>query len=187
MQMLGQKLGAFVKSTIPGQNIVVVKRPVFEDTKSAVKALAINSLVDVAEPNFIYHINKTPNDPMYGQLWGMNNVGQKDSANSVGVAGIDIGAEKAWDITTGTKEKIIAIIDTGVDFNHPDLKDNLWTNEAEANGKAGVDDDNNGVVDDIHGFNAINGSGNAMDDQGHGSHCAGTIGGRGDDGVDLVS
>jgi thermitase len=183
---LSKSLGAFVKSTIPSQNIVVVKRPTFETTDSAVKSLAVNNLVDVVEPNYIYRMNKTPNDPMLGQLWGLKNIGQNDSDGSVGVAGMDIGAEQAWDIETGSDKMLVAIIDTGIDFNHPDLKDNLWTNEAEANGVAGVDDDNNGVIDDIHGYNAITDDGDAMDDQGHGSHCAGTIGARGDDGKGIV-
>ena len=186
VQQLSQALGAYIKSTIPGQDIVVVKRPIFETTESAVKSLAQNELVDIAEPNYIYHMSRKPDDPMYGQLWGMKNVGQTDSAGSVGVVGVDIDAEKAWDIETGSKKMIVAVIDTGVDFNHPDLKDNLWTNEVEFNGKPGIDDDNNGVIDDIHGYNAITGDGNAMDDQGHGSHCSGTIGAKGNDGKGIV-
>ncbi len=183
---LSQQLGAFVKSTIPGQNIVIVKRPVFETQYSAVKSLALNDLVDVAEPNYIYKANRTPDDPMLGQLWGMINLGQKDSSGKAGVAGIDIGVEKAWDIETGSDKMLVAVIDTGIDFNHPDLKDNLWTNEAELNGQAGIDDDGNGVIDDIHGYNAITGKGDAMDDQGHGSHCSGTIGAKGNDGKGIV-
>ena len=183
---LSQSLGAFVKSSIPSQNIVVVKRPVFETMDSSIKSLAQNNLVDVVEPNFIYHINRLPDDPMLGQLWGLKNIGQKDSSGKVGVAGVDVGMEQAWDIETGSDKMVVAVIDTGVDFNHPDLKDNLWTNEAELNGKPGVDDDGNGVIDDIHGFNAITGNGNAQDDQGHGSHCSGTIGAKGNDGKGIV-
>lgn len=184
---VARSLGAHVKSTIPSQNIVVVKRATFETADSAVKTMAQNPMVDVVEPNFIYRINKTSNDPMMEQLWGLKNYGQKDPKGQVGVAGIDIGnIEQAWDITTGDPNMVIAVIDTGVDFNHPDLKDNLWVNVAEANGQPGIDDDNNGVVDDIHGYNSINNSGNATDDQGHGSHCAGTIGARGDNGVGIV-
>ncbi len=183
---LSSSLGAYVKSTIPSQNIVVVKRPVFETTLSAVKTLAKNPLVDVAEPNYIYKANRLPDDPMLGQLWGMKNNGQADSAGKVGTPGIDIGAEQAWDIETGSEKMIVAVIDTGVDYAHPDLADNLWTNEAEANGQVGVDDDNNGVIDDIHGYNAITNSGGGEDDHGHGSHCAGTIGARGNDGKGIV-
>lgn len=183
---LSQSLGAFVKTSIPSQNIVVVKRASFESNISAVKALAMNPLVDIAEPNYIYRANRTPDDPMLGQLWGILNVGQKDSSGKVGVAGIDVGTTQAWDIETGSDKMLVAVIDTGVDFEHPDLIPNLWTNEAEANGQPGVDDDNNGVIDDVHGFNAITGKGNADDDQGHGSHCAGTIGAKGNDGKGIV-
>ncbi|OFZ28513.1 MAG: subtilase [Bdellovibrionales bacterium RIFCSPHIGHO2_01_FULL_40_29] len=185
-KILSQALGAYVKSTIPSQNIVVVKRPVFEIEKSAVKALAVNDIVEVVEPNYIYRASKTPNDPLYGQLWGLSNKGQADSEGTLGTAGVDIDVEKAWDIETGNKKKIIAVIDTGVDFTHPDLIENLWTNEVEAAGVEGVDDDNNGVIDDIHGYNAITNSGNASDDHGHGSHCAGTIGAKGDDAKGIV-
>lgn len=185
-QSLAQSLGAYVKSTIPSLNIVVVKRASFESTQAAVKALSQNALVDIAEPNYIYHINQEPNDPLLGKLWGLKNVGQADSEGHAGVSGVDIDVEKAWDIETGSDKMVVAVVDTGVDFNHPDLKDNLWTNEAELNGQAGVDDDKNGVIDDIHGFNAATGNGNAQDDHGHGSHCAGTIGAKGNDGKGIV-
>lgn len=183
---MASMLGSYVKTTIPALNIVVVKRPVFETIDSAVKTLGANSFVEIVEPNYIYHMNKESNDPDFGKLWGLKNVGQKDPKGQVGVAGVDIDAVKAWDITTGSDKMVVAVIDTGIDYNHPDLKENLWTNEAELNGQAGVDDDGNGVVDDINGYNAITGKGDAQDDQGHGSHCAGTIGGRGDNGVGVV-
>ncbi len=189
VNILSQQLGAYVKSTIPNQGIVVVKRPVFELTDSVIKTMSQNPLVDIVEPNFIYRINKVPNDPSFGKLWGMQNTGQKDSENKVGIAGVDIGAVQAWDIETGSKNTIVAVIDTGINYNHPDLKDNLWTNEAELNGKAGVDDDNNGIIDDIYGANFVDAAkptGDNLDDHGHGSHCSGTIGARGDDGKGIV-
>lgn len=189
IQVLSQQLGAYIKDTIPGQNIVVIKRPVFEIQSNVLKSMAQNPLVDIVEPNFIYRINKTPNDPMLGQLWGMVNTGQKDSQSRVGVVGMDIGAERAWDITTGSKDVIVAVIDTGINYNHPDLKDNLWVNEAELNGKAGVDDDGNGIVDDVYGANFVDAAkptGNPLDDHGHGSHCSGTIGATGNDGKGIV-
>lgn len=185
---LGHQLGANIKSTMPENNIVVVRRPVVETQKSAVKSLSQNELVEYAEPNFIYRINKTPNDPMLVQLWGMKNTGAVDSTGKAGVAGIDVGAEQAWDIQTGSRDVVIAVIDTGVNFDHNDLKENVWTNDAELNGKEGVDDDGNGVVDDIYGAAFIRGQklGSPRDDHGHGSHCSGTIGARGDDGKGIV-
>lgn len=185
-QALSSQLNGFVTQKISGQDIVVVKKAVFQTNDSAVKSLNENPMVEIAEPNFIYRINKAPSDPMYAQTWGLGNVGQSDPKNQVGVAGIDINAERAWEIQTGTREKIIAVIDTGIDHTHPDLVDNMWQNEAEAKGTTGVDDDNNGVVDDIYGYNAITNSGNSKDDQGHGSHCAGTIGARANNGIGVA-
>jgi len=185
-QTLSNALGAYVKSTIPTQNIVVVKKAVVETESSVIASLKANPMVDVAEPNLIYHINRLPDDPLLGNLWGMKNIGQKDSQGKVGVPGVDIGMEQAWDVETGSDKMVVAVIDTGVDFTHPDLQANLWTNEAEANGQPGVDDDGNGVIDDIHGYNAITGTGDAHDDQGHGSHCSGTIGAKGNDGKGIV-
>ncbi|MFN7729753.1 MAG: S8 family serine peptidase [Bdellovibrio sp.] len=188
-QSLSQKLGALVKSSIPGQNIVVVKRPVIENSAYSVNTLSLNPLVEIAEPNYIYRINRTPNDPLLGNLWGLRNVGQADSENHSGLKGLDVDAEKAWDISTGSSSVVIAVIDTGVDYNHPDLKDNVWVNEVELNGLAGVDDDNNGYVDDVHGMNFTEASkpvANGLDDHGHGSHCSGVIGARGDDGRGIV-
>ncbi|WII72995.1 S8 family serine peptidase [Bdellovibrio sp. 22V] len=189
INVLSQQLGSYVKDTIPGQNIVVIKRPVFEIQSNVVKSLSQNPLVDIVEPNYIYRINRAPNDPMLGQLWGMINTGQQDSQRRAGIAGVDIGAEQAWDITTGSKDVIVAVIDTGLNYNHPDLKDNVWVNEAELNGQAGIDDDGNGIVDDIHGANFVNANaptGNPLDDHGHGSHCSGTIGATGNDGKGIV-
>lgn len=176
---LGQRLGGIVKSTIPSANLLVVTRASVETQKSAIEVLSSNTLVDYAEPNYIYHAIKTPNDTDFAKQWGLKNTMTIASK-------VDIDAEKAWDITTGSEQVIVAIIDSGMDYNHPDLKDNAWMNEAEANGKPGVDDDNNGYVDDIHGINAIAGGVNPLDDNGHGSHCAGTIGGTGNNGLGIV-
>lgn len=183
---LSTMLGSYVKATIPSQNVVVIKKPVFETTASVFNSLQNNPLVDFIEPNYIYRANNLPNDPDFGNLWGLKNTGLKDTDGQKGTAGIDINAEKAWDIQTGSKKVVVAVIDTGVDYNHPDLKANMWVNEAELNGQAGVDDDGNGVIDDIHGYNAHSNNGDPMDDAGHGSHCAGTIGAKGNDGFGIT-
>ena len=119
-----------------------------------------------AEPNYIYRVNvEKPNDPKFDSLWGLHNK----------INRADVDALKAWDITKGSKEVKIAVIDTGIDYMHPDLKDNIWINQKELNGKQGVDDDGNGYVDDIHGYDFAYNDGDPMDKQSHGTHCSGTI------------
>jgi subtilisin family serine protease len=109
-----------------------------------------------------------PNDPSYGSLYGMGR----------------ISAPAAWNIATGGAVKV-AVIDTGVDYNHPDLAANIWTNPGEIAGN-GVDDDHNGFVDDIHGWDFVNNDNNPIDDNSHGTHCAGTIGAQGNNGIGVV-
>lgn len=109
-------------------------------------------------------------DPRYGEQWGLHNEGQTG-----GTADVDINAPEMWQLITGDKDVIVAVIDTGINYNHPDLRKNIWVNPGEIPGN-NIDDDNNGVVDDVHGFDAISNTGDPMDDHGHGSHCAGIIG-----------
>ncbi|UOF00372.1 S8 family serine peptidase [Bdellovibrio reynosensis] len=183
------RLKSTVISTIPEQNIVVIRRPVFELQEEVVKILSENPWVDIAEPNYIYKASRIPNDPMLGLLWGLRNIGQSDIDRNPGVRDMDIDAEKAWDITTGSKKILVAIIDSGVEYTHPDLVENIWVNEKEENGKEGVDDDNNGIIDDIHGANFVKAdkpTGDPLDDYGHGTHVAGTLGAIGDDAMGIV-
>jgi hypothetical protein len=118
---------------------------------------------------------------MFSDLWGMHNTGQTG-----GTADADIDAPEAWEIATGTDSVIVAVIDTGVDYTHPDLAANMWINEAEFNGTAGVDDDGNGYVDDIYGYDCCNDDPDPIDDEGHGSHVSGTIGAVGNNGVGVT-
>jgi subtilisin family serine protease len=148
----------------------------------AMQALANNPEIEYIEPNYIISLESTkelPKDAMFAKQWGMSNTGKNGGIFSSGVVGEDINAAKAWDITTGaTGDKTIkiAVIDTGVDYNHPDLKSQMDVNTAELNGKAGVDDDGNGYVDDIYGYDFANKDGDPADGHGHGTHCAGVIG-----------
>lgn len=160
---------------------LLVKRSPLERKDFVITDLESNSAVAYAEPNFIYTINSAPNDPSLGELWGLSNLGQKG-----GKQGVDISAMAAWDITTGSREIIVGVIDTGVDYTHPDLANNMWINEAEANGVEGVDDDNNGFVDDIYGYDFANNDSDPIDDHNHGTHCSGTIGAEGNDGIGVV-
>ena len=143
---------------------------------SLISKLSDNKDIKFAEPNYIYSIQNAPNDPRFGELWGLNNTGDNDPSRTPGTAGADIAAFKTWEVEKGSKDITIAVIDTGVDYTHPDLAANMWQNEAELNGEEGVDDDGNGYVDDIYGYDFANNDGDPMDGHSHGTHCAGTIG-----------
>jgi thermitase len=170
-----------VRPVLEKENLFLVKRNRLEKESYALSSLGLNPNVVLVSPNYIYRIDRTPNDPKLVELWGLRNTAEKS-----GRAGIDISAEAAWDIQTGSRDVVVAVIDTGFDYTHPDLKDNAWTNDAEKNGTAGVDDDNNGYVDDIYGYDFANDDADPMDDHGHGSHCSGTIGAKGDDNKGIV-
>jgi hypothetical protein len=114
-------------------------------------------------------------------LWGLHNIGQLG-----GTPDADIDVPEAWQVTTGSGDVIVAVIDTGVDYDHEDLSDNMWRNDAELNGSPGVDDDGNGHIDDIYGIDAYSDDTDPMDEDNHGSHCAGTIGAMGDNGIGVV-
>lgn len=118
------------------------------------------------------------NDPQLREQWHYNN----DGSIVGSIAGSDANLFKAWEITTGSKDVIVAIIDGGVDYNHEDLKGQIWVNEAELNGTEGVDDDGNGYIDDIYGWNFIRNS-NLIYPHEHGTHVAGTVGAINNNGI----
>ncbi|MEZ4361050.1 MAG: S8 family serine peptidase [Kofleriaceae bacterium] len=148
--------------------------------QDAVALLRQDPSVQYAELNYIVRASAIPSDPRFGELYGLNNTGQTG-----GTADADIDAVEAWDTSTGSSDVVVAVIDTGVDYNHVDLAANMWTNPDEIPGN-GLDDDGNGVIDDVHGYNAITNGGNPLDDNDHGSHCSGTIGAVGDNGVGVA-
>lgn len=177
------------RGVLEDYGVYLIKRPVVETAAAAIEK--IQGLLDVeyVEPNYIWRASRNPisNDSDVDKLWGMENYGQYEPKNSQpnhvpkrGVSGIDIEASSAWSVTKGLHQIVVGIIDTGIDFKHEDLKENIWINELEKNGKTGVDDDGNGYVDDVHGWDFANNIANGFDDQGHGTHCAGTIGAIGD-------
>ena len=147
---------------------------------------ALSALTEVAyvERNHLRYTDLVPNDPMAGNLWGLNNTGQTG-----GTPDADIDAPEAWDITTGDSNLVVAIIDSGLDMDHEDIAANLWTNPGEIPGN-GIDDDGNGYVDDVHGWDFTGNDNNPDDDVpacgGHGTHTAGTVGAVGDNGTGVT-
>lgn len=137
--------------------------------------------VEYAEPNIIVHaMETTPNDAFFTRLWGLKNTGQTG-----GTAGADIESTFAWDLTTGSSTVIVGVIDTGIDYNHEDILGNLWINALELPGN-GIDDDGNGYIDDRYGIDTRNGDTNPIDDHGHGTHVAGTIGAVGNNSIGVA-
>ncbi|HEY8922745.1 MAG TPA: S8 family serine peptidase [Polyangia bacterium] len=149
----------------------------------AISQLIATSGIEKAERSYVVHTSDatatpppaaapsstTPNDPRFGELWGM----------------AKIGAPAAWDSGTGSASVLVAVSDTGVDYTHPDLAANVWSNPGEIPGN-GKDDDGNGYVDDVHGWDFANNDADPMDDNGHGTHVSGTIGAVGNNGVGVA-
>jgi subtilisin family serine protease len=149
--------------------VVVAQRG--QTTDDLASELVTAHSVAFVEPNYMVHTAKTPNDAGFGKLWGLRNTGQFG-----GNEGADTSALAAWDISTGG-DVIVAVTDTGIDYRHPDLDGNVWSNPADV--ANGLDDDGNGFVDDIHGIDLAYGDSDPLDDSGHGSHVAGIIGAEG--------
>jgi subtilisin family serine protease len=167
METVGDKEGLFLVNTPIGVYNAINNAKAFQE-------------VEYAEPNFIYtHETVTANDPLLGDLWGMGtNYGSNASA--------------AWNSglsnSTGSKSVAVGIIDEGADYQHVDLSANFWTNSAEVNGLPGKDDDGDGYVDDIHGWNFVDNNNNTYDasQDDHGTHVAGTIGAVGNNSIGVV-
>jgi subtilisin family serine protease len=166
-----RKAGANIIKEFPSLGIQHVA---FSKARKAEDVIAVylrNPNVEYAEPNYIVSVDAFPNDIDFYMLWGLHNTGQTG-----GVTDADIDAPEAWDITTGLSNSVIAIIDTGIDYSHQDLGQNVWANPLELNGTPGVDDDGNGYIDDIYGIDTYNFDSDPYDDHSHGTHVAGTIG-----------
>ena len=223
--------GAGASLTSIGNNLFTVTVPDAVNLTAMQNMFANNPFVDYVEPNFELSVALSPNDPRYtnGDLYGLHNTGGTGR-----VADADIDAPEAWDSTTGDTRFGVGVIDTGIDYTHPDLYLNIWLNQDEipssksgatdidsdglitfydlnhasnssytsdlngngyidggdllsdATWENGTDEDNNGYVDDLVGWDFANGDNDPYDDNGHGTHCAGTIAGIGNNGTGVV-
>jgi subtilisin family serine protease len=171
-------VGATSKKRFGQIDAVLVKVEQADDTK-AMKLLGSDARVDYVEPNHFVAIAATPDDPSFGQLWGLHNTGQTG-----GTGDKDVDAPEAWDLATGDPSVVVAVTDTGVDFGHPDLSAQRWVNTLDP--VNGADDDGNGLVDDWSGWDFVNDDNDPTDDHDHGTHVSGTIGAAGDNGVGVV-
>lgn len=191
--LLNVELGAeIVESMSVGHDaeLFLVRIPASMSVDEAVLTYQSKKFVEHAEPNYLWYPEAPvfPNDPHFVRTWGMHNIGQDFSPGlfwEKGIPGADIGAPEAWGVRTDASSVIVAVIDTGIDINHPDLVNNIWVNEVELDGVDGVDDDGNGYIDDIYGWDFANNDNSVFDDavaDRHGTHCAGTIGAKGNNG-----
>jgi subtilisin family serine protease len=168
-------------------DLIRIKLPPGITTAEAIAAMGQDQRVAYAESNDVLHFQgeaagEVPND-LDPKLWGFQNTGQTG-----GTPGADSRIVDAWKVTTGDSSAngpLIAVIDSGADLDHPDLVGNLWVNAGEIPGD-GIDNDGNGVVDDIHGYDGGDDDGSPDDGVGHGTHVAGTIGAVGNNGIGVT-
>jgi RHS repeat-associated protein len=152
----------------------LIKLSTGHDVETTINELRFNHLVELVEANYHLTVDQivSPNDPRYSEQWALKNNGAEGRAQ-----GFDIGAEQAWQKTTGDKSTLIAVVDTGIDFNHADLKSNQWVNGSEQ--IDGRDNDDNRLTDDVVGWDFVNNSGVIKDQHGHGTAMAGIIAAQG--------
>jgi subtilisin family serine protease len=148
-----------------------------------VQRLAANPDIEYVEPNYIVRAVAQPDDPQFPQLWGLLNTGQTINGTA-GTPGADIHAAEAWNLSVGSKDNVVAVIDTGVDYTHPELAGNIWS--APAAFTVTIAGQQITCPKGSHGFNAITLSCDPMDDNVHGTHVAGTIGAAGNNGVGVT-
>ena len=183
-----------LKEALPFIDTELLATPKGQSTMQIVAKLAADPRVAAVQPNYLYHANELadpslPSDPAFNLQWALHNTGQVINGVA-GQADVDLDAPEAWQSGSAPASPVVvAVIDTGVDINHPDLKGKIWVNKTELNGIKGTDDDKNGYIDDINGWNFVNNSGqvyiNASDDY-HGTHVAGSIAAGINDGTGIA-
>ncbi|MDT7540334.1 MAG: hypothetical protein QOE33_238 [Acidobacteriota bacterium] len=172
------RLGARVVEELAQDGWQRLSLPEGVSVEDGLRVYAQTPGIVVAQPNYIYRIDSAPNDPRFTELYGMTK----------------INAPSAWDSTTGSPSVVVAVIDTGMKYTHEDLAANVWTNpgetgtDAQGHDKAtnGIDDDADGFIDDVHGYDFSNNDPDPSDDNNHGTHCAGTIGAVGNNATGVV-
>ena len=174
------------ETTVSGLRLVRVDS---QDTHRAIESLKKRSDVLYAEPNFLRYKLALPNDPLFANLWGLRNNGFLFGSPGL-IPGHDIDAELAWNITTGSRDVVVGVVDGGIDVSHPDLQANIWKNPLDQPNN-GLDEDGNGVVDDFNGFDFFHNQPAVFDPLGgdnelHGTHVAGTIGAVGNNSIGVT-
>ncbi|RMG00039.1 MAG: hypothetical protein D6726_12000, partial [Nitrospirae bacterium] len=182
-QAVNERIGAMTVREISGlPETALVKIPAGMSVPDAVRKFMEDPSVEYAEPNYIWHINSTiPDDTYFSQQWALHNMG--NTMNSIPDADMDI--PEAWDITTGSRDIVVAVVDTGIDYGHPDLGLNVWQNTDETIDN-GIDDDLNGYIDDRIGWDFVNEDNDPLDDHLHGTHVSGIIGALGNNGTGVA-
>ncbi len=183
LEKLNRENNASTEDKISRLRLNVVKLPEDLSVEEAEEIYEASPYVEYAEPDYVLTASsKTANDAEFSYLYGLNNTGQTG-----GDSDADIDAPEAWGVTTGGAETVVAVIDSGVDISHPELKNNVWTNTDEVPNNR-IDDDKNGYVDDVNGWDFVNNDASVFDsgDDPHGTHVAGTIAAEGNNNVGVV-
>ncbi len=192
---LRSRLRASLVRKMPSLGVEHWRLPAGLSVPEAIRQLQGDPAVEYAEPNYRRWPSRIPSDPDFLSQWGLQNLGQRIydpniAGGFVGTPGADMRLPSAWNIQTGSSNVVVAVVDDSIDIQHPDLYANIWTNIQELYGMPGVDDDGNGFIDDIHGWDFKNGDNDPSADpgrgEGHGTAVAGCIGAMANNGLGVV-